>query len=154
MKLVSRLIISSIFASIIALPHVVCGQTAPDPKLPDYTVWEKVDSGMISVVINGRDTQLRGDVQLRGEEYNNIDSVNLKRGAVELIYNEAGDPWIAVYLEEIGERHPDGSITTKEAHFYMFENVSGQWVFVRDLSKVNMQEFVDFLKTKFGLEIK
>lgn len=148
MKRASILILSSLFTIITILPSMVYGQTVSSQKLPDYTAWEKVDSGTISVALNGRDTKLLAEV------YSKTDPVNLKRGTIELIYNETGDPWIAMYTEEIGERHSDGSITTKEAHLYMFEKIRDKWVLVRDSLGGDIRGFIDFLKTRYGLEFK
>ena len=148
MKRESILTISSPFTAITMLPSMVYGQTVSSPKLPDYTAWEKGDSGTIPVILNGRDTQLLG------ETYSNTDFVNLKRDLVEVIHNQAGAPWIAVYSEETGEIQPGGGITTKESHSYLFEKVNGKWEFVRNLLEVDMQGFTDFLKTRYRLEIK
>lgn len=130
------------------LPSMVHGQTVSSQELPDYTAWEKGDSGTISVVLNGR------DAQLLGETYSHTDLVNLKRGLVEVIHNQAGGSWIAVYTEETGEVQPGGGVTTKESNSYLFEKVNGKWEFVRNLLEVDMQGFTDFLKTRYGLEIK
>lgn len=150
MRRVSILILSSLFTVIMTLSSTVHGQTASSLNLPDYTAWEKGGSGTISVTLNGRDTQLKGEAY----HNSNKDHVNPKRSLVEVIYNQAGDPWIAVYTEETGEVQPGGGIITKESNSYLFERANGKWEFVRNLLETDMQGFVDLLKNRYGLEIK
>ncbi|MDP3696560.1 MAG: hypothetical protein Q8R55_00840 [Candidatus Taylorbacteria bacterium] len=132
-----------------SIPTSVCGQTASDPKLQDYTNWEKIGPATAPFILDGK------DVELKGEFYRYTDWPNLKRYNLELVYKEDGSPWLAFQTEKTGERQPDGSVITKETHTYMFENVNGKWVFIRDLSKIqDPNEFSKFMRERYKLEFK
>ena len=120
--------------------------TAGNQQLPDYTQWEKVNSHTDVAIVDTK------EVRILHEIYHNTDLENLKRNTVSLIYNESDNLWLALNQEETGERNPDGSVSTKEAHFYFFENVNGKRVFVRDTTNLSEEEFASFLRERYKLE--
>ncbi len=119
------------------------------PVIPDYSDWAKSGPIEISVVLDGK------DATILGEAYLYTDFQNLRRHVVRVFSDQKGDPWLTFYTEEIGERHPTGSVSTKEANFFIFKNVNGQWVFVREwLNMKNLNECVEFVKNTFKLEFR
>ena len=120
------------------------------PTLPDnFKQWEEIGATKPSVAINGK------DMGLALEYFIHTDLTNLERQTVNLLYDEKFIPWFLTYFTEKGEKHPDDSITTKESHLYLFENVNDKWVFVKDFSNAPFgPEFYSFLKDRYGLEFK
>lgn len=90
------------------------------------------------------------------EGYQKTDLIVLRRYASNVLYNDQKKPWLVFFTEETGEKILDGSVTTKEIYYYLFENTNGQWKFVKDFStkslEVNDKVVVDFLKARYGLE--
>lgn len=138
-----------LFSLVMMFPILACGQTASNPRFPDFNSWQKVSSDVYPALVDGKDAQLLMEV------YSDTDLVNLRRGMVEVIYNDANRLWFAVYMEEVGEKRPDGTVHTKESHTYLFESVSGKWAFALDISDIkSLDEFNDLLKSRYGLEFK
>ncbi|OGN00194.1 MAG: hypothetical protein A2817_03525 [Candidatus Yanofskybacteria bacterium RIFCSPHIGHO2_01_FULL_39_8b] len=147
----SNLFVAGLVSAVLffILPFLAYGQISSEPVMPDYTKWEKLDSRNYTAVLNGK------DIELLEEFYQITDFVNLKRNSVNLIYNDANNPWLALHIEETGEKQSGGGIATKETHTYIFENKNGKWAFIEDLSSMqNISEFNNFLKNKYNLEFK
>lgn len=140
--------IPSILVGIFALIMPVYSYAQPNtPTFPDLTGYDKTTSE-IPMVLDGK------DVNFQMDQYYYLDLDNLKRHFVSLLNNESGKPWLALYTEEDGERLPDGSVVTKESRLYLFENVNGKWVLVKDFSESQnfSNEFDELLKNKYKLE--
>lgn len=140
----SRLVSILIAAFVLVLSVDVQAQT-----LPDLTGQEK-NTSEFPAVLNGK------DVNLQINKYHYIDWENLKQHFVSLLNNEIGEPWLAIHREEVGERLSDGVVATKETHLYLFENVNGKWLLVKEfqLNSDVQSEFDELLKSKYQLEIK
>ncbi len=141
-------LIAGLLIAVVFLPISVCGQTASDPKWQENTNWEKIGPGTAPFILDGE------DVELKGEFYRYTDWPNLKRYNLELVYKEDDSPWLAFQTENIGEKQSDDSIIVKETHTYMFENINGKWVFIRDISKIQPGEFSNFMRERYRLEFK
>src|SRR3989344_8110939 len=114
MRRVSLLIRLFIFAVILLSSSLAFSQTVTEPVLPDYASFESTGATKQSCILKGK------DVSLGVEYYLHTDLVNLRRQAVNILYDEKNNQWLALYLYEIGEKQPDGTIETKESNFYLF----------------------------------
>jgi hypothetical protein len=148
MRLANLLVRVSIFAVILLSSSLAFSQTVSEPELPDYASFESIGVIKQACVLKGK------DISLGVEYYSHTDLVNLRRQTVNILYDEKNNKWLALYLFEIGEKQPDGTIESKESSFYLFENVNGKWMLVGDFSKSTEQKFFDFLKQKYYLELK
>lgn len=143
--LMSRFAILFFIVLLTTFPVNVFGQTLPS----DFKNWEEIGSTKVNAVLGGK------NVSLGFEYYVHTDLANLKRQTVNLLHDENVAPWLAVYYLETGEKHPDGSIYTKESVWYIFENIKDNWVFVKDFSNdPSDPKLYDFLKQRYGLEFK
>lgn len=140
----SRLVSILIAAFVLVLSVDVQAQTLPDLTGQEKVIYE------LQAVLNGK------DVNLQLDKYYYIDWENLKQHFVSLLNNEIGEPWLAIHREEVGERLSDGVVATKETHLYLFENVNGKWLLVKEfqLNSDVQSEFDELLKSKYQLEIK
>src|SRR3989344_847180 len=118
-----------------------------DPQLPDLTQLNQLSSQKVPSTLNGK------DIELENRFYQKTDMANLKIDSADVLYKD-GLPWLALYVQEIGEKHPDGTVTTKEAHVYLFENKNGKWNFVKDFSTSTQKDVTAFAKSTYKLEFK
>ena len=124
-----------------------CTKANDDVQFPDYTKFPKMASEKIPATINGQ------QIDLEETLYQNTDMIKLERDTVYL-YSKQNSPWLAMYIQETGEKQPDGGIITKDLNFALFENKDGKWNFVKDLLSESTNGILDFLKKKYGLEFK
>ena len=119
---------------------------ASEPVMPDYSNWEK-DSRNFTGTLNGKTVILPVGL------YMHTDLVNLKRHFLAIVFNENNESWFAFLTEETGEKHPDGTITTKSRNYYLFENRNSNWEFVRDFSNSTDvdKDGQDFIADRYGL---
>ena len=143
MKKINLSVIALLFTVVIVSPLTVYGQT---PVMPNFSSWKKLDSNKYAHSIGGK------KVNLLEEVYQNTDLQKLKRDSVVLVYNEANNLWLGIYTNETGGKLPDGSISTKEFHVYLFESIKGKWVFIKDVTSMSQAEFNKFLFEKYNLQ--
>lgn len=137
------------FFALVIITFFSCTQAFAQQTLPDYTKWNKTATATIPAVHNGT------DVNLVGEFYENLDVDNLYSSSVMIFYDEQRRPWIALYTRVI--LYKDGNkLVPAGTEYYLFENNSNKWSFVKDFSQSKnlSKETDDFLKSRYGLEFK
>lgn len=134
-----------IFAVVFLASSLAAAQTSA-PTLPDYSGWEPLGKRSGSAVHNGK------DIVLSDTRYERTDFQALRRQIVQIFYNESGAFWLAFYFEEVGERDSQGAITTAEEDVFLFEHKDGNWIFVKEWSRIKDFEGVyKFLEEHYHL---
>ena len=144
---VKKTVISLIFAFAVLVPALAFSQTV---QLPDYTKWTRPSEvEKWPVVLNGKDTDLAA------ETWQQTDTIALRRHIIRVVYDEQKNPWLAFYVYEIGQKQGE-NVTTKETHYYLFENIKGKWELVRDFSGSNdvAKDANEFLRQNYKLEFR
>ena len=135
-----RLIVLAGSLLLIALAGYSC--KSADHTLPDYSKWQNETSTEL-MIHNGKEESMPS------VQYFDIDEKKLIFRMVSLLNHENKEPWLLFYLMEPADQN-------KDIELNLFEYKNGKWVFIKNFSDHldPTVQAMDFLKVKYGLEVK